>query len=87
MEENNVKSKDAETDNKQVNIGDPIYVKTYMAVSKFKSIRRAMRRGHVTMWGIIVPKRPFNNRKRTPGREQQLKQERLYGEYINKDRF
>lgn len=34
----------------------------FEAVSKFKSIRRAYRRGHVSIHGIIFPDRPFNNR-------------------------
>lgn len=50
----------------------------YHAVGKFKSIRRAMRRGHVTSWGEEVPKRPFNNRGRTDGREIQITKERIY---------
>lgn len=40
---------------------------TYIAVGRFKSIRRAIRRGHVSLSGVIYPKRPFNNRKRGPG--------------------
>ena len=35
----------------------------YSAVSKFKSVRRAIRRGHVSLDGYIYPKRPFNNAK------------------------
>ena len=46
----------------------------------FKSVRRAQSRGHVTPWGTIAPKRPFNNRKRTEGREGQLLRERIYGQ-------
>ena len=34
----------------------------FEAVSKFKSINRAWKRGHITMFGLICPKRPFNNR-------------------------
>lgn len=33
--------------------------------AKFKSIRRAAKRGHITFMGSIVAKRPFNNRKNT----------------------
>lgn len=40
----------------------PLHLITYMAVSKYKSVRRAIRRGHVTTDGIIMPSRPFNNR-------------------------
>lgn len=32
------------------------------AVSKYKSVARAIRRGDVTKYGTIAPKRPFNNR-------------------------
>lgn len=39
-----------------------LHLRTYEAVSKFKSVRRAIRRGHVSLDGIIFPKRPFNNR-------------------------
>ena len=39
---------------------------TFEAISKFKSVNRAMRRGHVSPLGILYPKRPFNNRKDKP---------------------
>lgn len=53
---------------------------SYEAVKVFKSVRRAQSRGHVTPWGTIAPKRPFNNRKRTAGRNQQLLKENIYGQ-------
>lgn len=37
----------------------------FQAVSKFKSIGRAYRRGHISLIGEIYPKRPFNNRANT----------------------
>ena len=40
----------------------PLHLATYEAVRKYKSIRRAIRRGSVTSEGIIMPSRPFNNR-------------------------
>ena len=52
----------------------------YSAVGKYKSIGRAIRKGHVTSWGEKVPKRPFNNRKRTLGRKLQISKEKIYGE-------
>lgn len=52
----------------------------YDAVKMVKSIRRSMRRGKVTPGGELAPKRPFNNRKRTAGREEQLLRERIYGQ-------
>lgn len=41
--------------------------RTYYAVGKYKHVRRAIRRGHVSIYGDIYPDRPFNNRKRGPG--------------------
>ena len=41
----------------------------YRAVGKFKSIRRAIRRGLVSPSGTICPKRPFNNRANTSRRK------------------
>lgn len=40
-----------------------LYLKTFEAIPKVKSVRRAIRRGHVSDDGFIYPKRPFNNRK------------------------
>lgn len=42
-----------------------LHLRTYKAVSKFKSVRRAIKRGHVSLDGIIFPKRPFNNKANT----------------------
>lgn len=36
---------------------------SYIAVQRFKSVKRAIRRGHVELFtGIMCPSRPFNNR-------------------------
>lgn len=64
-----------------INEGMPINLKIFDGVSKFKSIRRAMRRGHVTPWGTVAPKRPFNNRSRKKGtRPLEIEKERIYGQ-------
>lgn len=42
-----------------------LHLRTYEAVSKFKSVMRAIKRGQVSLNGIIFPKRPFNNRVNT----------------------
>lgn len=42
-----------------------LHLRTYDAVSKFKSVRRAIKRGHISLDGIIFPKRPFNNKANT----------------------
>lgn len=38
-----------------------LHLRTFEAVKRYKSIRRAIRRGHVSLDGYIYPKRPFNN--------------------------
>ena len=40
-----------------------LHLRTYEAVSRFKSVGRAIRRSHVSLDGFIYPKRPFNNAK------------------------
>ena len=53
----------------------------YSAVSKFKSVRRAIRRGHVDLvFGIVYPDRHFNNRKPTMGRSHNQLKKRIYGQ-------
>ena len=42
-----------------------LHLRFYDGVKKFKSIRRAIRRGHIYLDGIIFPKRPFNNKANT----------------------
>ena len=44
-----------------------LHLRTYEAVSRFKSVRRAIRRGHISLDGVIYPKRPFNNAKHNKG--------------------
>lgn len=46
-----------------------LHLITYGGVHRFKSIRRAIRRNHVTTEGIIMPRRPFNNRSNTSKRK------------------
>ena len=54
---------------------------TYTAVSKFKSVRRAIKRGHVDLFfGIVYPRRPYNNRKPTAGRAHNELKKRIYGQ-------
>ena len=54
-----------------------LYLRSYIGVSKYKSIRRAIRRGHVSIWGDLYPKRPYNNRKSNPQRK---KLREIYGQ-------
>lgn len=45
-----------------------LYLRDFVGVSKFKSIRRAIKRGDSTETGGMVPRRPFNNRANTSER-------------------
>lgn len=45
-------------------------LRDYRAVGRFKSIRRAIRRGLVSPSGTICPKRPFNNKANTSRRKE-----------------
>lgn len=46
-----------------------LYLIAYDGVRRFKSIRRAVRRGHITTEGLLIPRRPFNNRANTSSRK------------------
>ena len=42
-----------------------LFLMHYQNVGTVKSIRRAIRRGHISILGTKYPKRPFNNRANT----------------------
>lgn len=72
MEENKVErplmSEEDFKDYLQKNMYNPdgslkLYLQNWSAVSRFKSVRRAIKRGKVSMIGEIYPKRPFGNSK------------------------
>jgi hypothetical protein len=44
-----------------------LHLRDYSGVKKFKSIRRAIRRGHVSIFGEVYPQRPFKNIKSKKG--------------------
>lgn len=54
-----------------------LYLHSFAGVSQFKSIRRAIKRGHVSIFGDIYPKRPFNNRNT---KESRIRRE-IYGQF------
>lgn len=65
---------------------------SFDGVFKFKSVFRAVRRGHVSSTGVIYPDRPYNNRANTSKRKgvhsrafNQLKRD-IYDRFINKSR-
>lgn len=51
-----------------------LFLRTFIATGKYKSVRRAIRRGLVSIDGIIFPKRPFNNR----GKEDNILKKKIY---------
>ena len=53
---------------------------SFEGVKKFKSIKRAIKRGNASIYGEVFPKRPFNNRKPTRGRSMNEDKKRIYGE-------
>lgn len=58
-----------------------LHIFNYNGVDKFKSIRRAIRRGKVDLFtGVVYPRRPFNNRKPTKGRKFNESKKNIYGE-------
>jgi valyl-tRNA synthetase len=60
----------------------------YYAVSKFKSVRRAIRKGYVDLFtGQVYPKRPFSNRKPTRGRKMNELKKQIYGLLKSKNKL
>lgn len=62
-----------------------LHLRDYSGVRKFKSIRRAIRRGHVSIFGEVYPKRPFKNIKSKRGNITYMKK-RLYEQFTHKTR-
>ena len=48
---------------------EEIVLITFDGVRKYKSVFRAVRRGHVSPTGVIYPDRPYNNRANTSKRK------------------
>ena len=62
-----------------------LHLRTYDAVKRFKSVRRAIRRGHISLDGVIYPKRPFNNVKHKKGSLND-KKKRIYEQLKHRQR-
>jgi hypothetical protein len=60
---------------------------TFIAFQKFKSVNRAIKRGHVSPVGMIYPKRPFNNRKVTLGRKVNEDKKSIYARIKNYQKY
>lgn len=48
---------------------EEIVLITFDGVRKYRSVFRAVRRGHVSPTGVIYPDRPYNNRANTSKRK------------------
>lgn len=58
---------------------------SYNIVSRFRSVRRAIRRGKVDLYtGLPFPRRPFSNRKPTQGRRLNELKKQIYGQYMQR---
>lgn len=62
-----------------------LHLRDYSGVRKFKSIRRAIRKGYVSIYGDVYPKRPFKNIKSKKGNITYMKK-RLYEQFTHKNR-
>lgn len=63
-----------------------LHIFNFNGADKFKSVRRAIKRGKVDIvTGVIYPKRPFNNRKPTLGRRFNESRKEIYGRLTNKE--
>ena len=77
----------------QNELHNKLNLRTFEGVRKFDSILRAFRRGRVTNYGYIIPRRPFNNKKNTSKRKGHHSRafnefkKRLYGEYVFRETY
>lgn len=62
-----------------------LHLRDYSGVRKFKSIRRAIRKGYVSLFGEVYPKRPFKNIKSKKGSITHMKK-RYYEQLTHKNR-
>lgn len=63
-----------------------IHLVDYSGVKKFKSIRRAIKKGHVSIFGEIYPHRPFKNISSKRG-SLNFMQKRYYEQLTHKNRM
>ena len=59
-------------------IRNTLNLQYFECTKRFKSIGRAFRRGHITNFGFILPNRPYNNKKHTEGRKDNIEKKRLW---------
>lgn len=65
-------------------IRNTLNLRHFECTKRFKSIGRAFKRGHITNFGFILPNRPYNNKKHTEGRKDNLEKKRLWQKITGK---
>ena len=77
----------------QNELHNKLNLRTFSSTRSVRSVGRAFRRGNITNYGEVVPRRPFHNRKNTCKRKGRHSREynefkkRLYGEYLFRERY
>lgn len=65
-------------------IRNTLNLQYFECTKRFKSVGRAFRRGHITNFGFILPNRPYNNKKHTKGRKDNIEKKRLWQKITGK---
>lgn len=65
-------------------IRNTLNLQYFESTKRFKSVGRAFRRGHITNFGFILPNRPYNNKKHTEGRKDNIEKKRLWQKITGK---
>ena len=65
-------------------IRNTLNLQYFECTKRFKSIGRAFRRGRITNYGFILPNRPYNNKKHTEGRKDNIEKKRLWQKITGK---
>ena len=65
-------------------IRNTLNLQYFECTKRFKSIGRAFRRCHITNYGFILPNRPYNNKKHTEGRKDNIEKKRLWQKITGK---
>ena len=85
MEEKNVKEVAPISEEEfQGLLRNTLKLQYFECVKRFKSVKRAFKKGYITNFGYILPKRPFNNKKHTKGRETNIEKKRIWEKITGK---
>ena len=85
MEENNVKEVAPISEEEfQGLLRNTLKLQYFECVKRFKSVKRAFKKGYITNFGYILPKRPFNNKKHTKGRKANIEKKRIWERITSK---